>query len=125
MRRELRASGFTLIELLVVIAILAILIALLTPSLSLARQLADRAKCFANEKAIIMGLQIYLADFDGVFRDHLHRQPHDHSLRPVGRIRSDPVPGAMRAEAGANRPRPGYLGIRRRALRGRLQRGPA
>ncbi len=57
-----RISGFTLIELLVVVAIIAILMALLLPSLSRARDQAKLAKCTANLKAIMQAVVIYAAE---------------------------------------------------------------
>ena len=54
-----RAKGFTLIDLLVVIAIIALLVSILMPSLSRARQLAQSAVCQGNLKNIGIGLAIY------------------------------------------------------------------
>src|SRR5689334_13554762 len=64
---SMRVKGFTLIELLVVVSIIALLIAILLPSLNTARQQAKRATCLANLKGIGTGLHEYAASYDGVF----------------------------------------------------------
>jgi len=59
--------GFTLIELLVVVAIIALLIAILLPSLGKARQLAKTSKCLTNTRSLAMSVQMYAADWKRVF----------------------------------------------------------
>ncbi len=54
-----KGKGFTLIELLVVIAIIAILVSILLPSISKARELARRAVCKTNLKGFVSALVIY------------------------------------------------------------------
>ena len=55
-----RRSAFTLVELLTVIAILALLIAILLPTLTKARQQAKASVCLSTIKGIGTGVTIYL-----------------------------------------------------------------
>ncbi|RIK69180.1 MAG: hypothetical protein DCC65_00065 [Planctomycetota bacterium] len=62
-----RSCGFTLIELLVVISIVAIVIAILIPALSSARQSSIGQVCLANLRTLGQGLTMYSTDH----HDHL------------------------------------------------------
>ena len=64
--------GFTLIELLVVIAIIAILLAILLPSLSMARVHAKRLASAGNLRQIGMALEMYTQDNQGFFPETTH-----------------------------------------------------
>lgn len=68
--RRWKLKGFTLIELLVVVAIIALLISILLPSLSRARELAKRAVCGANLRGIGQGMHIYANDNEEWFPHH-------------------------------------------------------
>ncbi|MCC6679661.1 MAG: type II secretion system protein [Phycisphaeraceae bacterium] len=57
-----RRKGFTLIELLVVISIIALLIAVLLPALSKAREAATNSACMANMRQIAIAQFSYEAD---------------------------------------------------------------
>jgi prepilin-type N-terminal cleavage/methylation domain-containing protein/prepilin-type processing-associated H-X9-DG protein len=60
----MRRPAFTLIELLVVIAIMAILVAILLPSLASARRGAKATVCQSNLRGIGQGLVLYNNDHD-------------------------------------------------------------
>src|SRR5436190_10742539 len=64
-RREGRA--FTLVELLVVLGIIALLIAILLPSLSRARESAKGVACLANLRQMATAAQAYANEFGGAY----------------------------------------------------------
>jgi prepilin-type N-terminal cleavage/methylation domain-containing protein len=79
-----KTKGFTLIELLVVIAIIAMLLAVIVPSLKLAKQKAASIVCLTNAKNLSLGWfsykednksRIMSANMDGVTDDSGRRVP--------------------------------------------------
>lgn len=58
-----RYAGFTIIELLVVISVIALLIGILLPALSGARESAQAAHCLSNLRQLATGQAAYVVDF--------------------------------------------------------------
>ncbi len=74
------SRAFTLIEIVVVIGIVAMLISMLLPSLSAAREQAKAVVCTSNIRQIMLANEYYKDDYRGVycpgasdFRGNLHR----------------------------------------------------
>jgi len=67
MGRFVRRRGFTLTELLIVIGIIAVLIAILMPALSAAREHAKRVQCMSNLRQLTMAWLMYANDNRGHF----------------------------------------------------------
>jgi prepilin-type N-terminal cleavage/methylation domain-containing protein len=57
-----QVAAFTLVELLVVIAIIAILAALLLPSLAQGKQKAYQTQCTSNLKQLALAIHMYAGD---------------------------------------------------------------
>lgn len=59
-----KSIGFTLVELLVVIAIIALLVAIIMPTLSSAKRKAERIHCVSNLKQFGPLFELYISDYE-------------------------------------------------------------
>ncbi|MBY0312619.1 MAG: DUF1559 domain-containing protein [Phycisphaerales bacterium] len=100
-----KSTAFTLIELLVVIAILAILIAILLPSLGSARESARATVCSSNVRQLILAADNYATDAKDRLPpgapDMLTNRLRWHGSRTTATGPFDPVGGTMSAYLGA------------------------
>jgi prepilin-type N-terminal cleavage/methylation domain-containing protein len=78
-----KIKAFTLIEMLVVVAIIALLIAILLPSLSKARELARQTICGTNMKEIGTTFYIYQSDNLDEFPTVAHDTPPDQTTPEI------------------------------------------
>ncbi|MFP4355992.1 MAG: type II secretion system protein [Phycisphaerae bacterium] len=82
MKRPLwHRTGFTLIELLVVIAIIALLVSILLPSLSKAKDIATTTVCMTNLRNISQGHQRYANEYGGALIPGYDRRNGSRRLR--------------------------------------------
>jgi prepilin-type N-terminal cleavage/methylation domain-containing protein/prepilin-type processing-associated H-X9-DG protein len=85
-----RTNGFTLIELLVVIAIIGVLMAVIIPSLSAAKESAKRVKCNANLRQIGLAMNAYALDYEDKYPDKYTTGGFMFRARPGWRDETDP-----------------------------------
>lgn len=84
--------GFTLVELLVVIGIIAVLIGILLPTLSRAREAARKTQCLSNLRTLHQMLVLYSVQFKDATPIEFERDCLASKLRPFARRDEGGVP---------------------------------
>jgi prepilin-type N-terminal cleavage/methylation domain-containing protein len=92
-----RKIGFTLIELLVVITIISLLIGIVLPSLSQAREQSKKAVCLANLRSIGQGIHEYLNEHGDRYFFAASFPSVEHEVAQTeGRKEYPPLPEALK-----------------------------
>lgn len=100
MRRR-KGQAFTLVELLVVVSIIALLIAILLPSLKKAREQARNVQCLSNLRSIMSGVGYYAQDHNSMLPGPLHA--------PIYRLTATNDPTSPFSPMNPNTERPWFL----------------
>lgn len=82
MKRPLRC-GFTLVELLIVLGIIALLVAIVLPAITRAREMARRTVCLSNIRQLTTAWIMYASENRGRVCDCIVEQPPPKGLVSV------------------------------------------
>ncbi|HOW74086.1 MAG TPA: type II secretion system protein [Phycisphaerae bacterium] len=92
-RPSRRTGGFTLLEVMIVVAVIALLVAILLPSLSAAREQSRRAICLANLKQLHLAWSMYLDGSQGRFPTGMNLEFNYGGLQGAGSFYFGSDPG--------------------------------
>jgi len=95
------ARAFTLIELVLCIAIIGILIAIILPAMTFAREAARKAECMSNQRQLGISLYIHMTESNDYVLPWYHQYHH---VFPLSRLLcpNDPVPDVIEPETLGN-----------------------
>lgn len=99
-----QVHAFTLVELLVVVAIMALLAAVLIPSLAKARAAAVRTKCLSHARSMMHAIHAYSVDHNGTI-------PYGPTAPPPSPSNLYPVTGLVTSQLSLADGRPMALGL--------------
>jgi prepilin-type N-terminal cleavage/methylation domain-containing protein len=93
MKAQARASGFTLVELLVVIAVIAMLVAVVLPSMATSKDTGQSVMCLSNLRQLTAAWMTYTADNRGKLVPN-----GDEISQPSGPTDPNALPGGSLAQ---------------------------